>query len=87
MFLVRRLPSRSLLSRTLPFRTLVALPFSCSMSTDKSDAQKDITKWASNDGHFRRQVSSFRDLIEEGGKFEPEKGERRRNGRMILMKY
>jgi putative glutathione S-transferase len=45
------------------------------MSTeDKSDAQKNITKWASTDGHFRRQVSSFRDVIEKGGKFEPEKG-------------
>lgn len=44
------------------------------MSADKSEAQKDITKWASTDGHFRRQVSSFRDVIEKGGKFEPEKG-------------
>ena len=76
MFLIRRLPSRSLLSRTcaLPVKTLVAPPRSRSMSTDKSEAQKDITKWASTDGHFRRQVSSFRDVIEEGGKFEPEKG-------------
>ncbi|KAF8761689.1 Glutathione S-transferase [Rhizoctonia solani] len=45
------------------------------MSTqDKSDAQKNITKWASTDGHFRRQVSSFRDIIEKDGKFQPEKG-------------
>ncbi|KDN46014.1 hypothetical protein RSAG8_04521, partial [Rhizoctonia solani AG-8 WAC10335] len=44
------------------------------MSQEKSEAQKDITKWASSDGHFRRQVSSFRDTIEKGGKFEPEKG-------------
>ncbi|KAF8609422.1 glutathione S-transferase [Ceratobasidium sp. AG-I] len=71
MFLVRR----SLLPRTcaLPVKTLVAPPRFYSMSTDKSEAQKDITKWASTDGHFRRQVSSFRDVIEEGGKFEPEK--------------
>jgi putative glutathione S-transferase len=34
-----------------------------------------ITKWASGDGSFKRQVSSFRDHIEEGGKFAPEKGE------------
>jgi len=31
--------------------------------------------WASDDGSFKRQVSSFRDVIEKGGKFEPEKGE------------
>lgn len=40
------------------------------MSTDK----KDITSWASKDGSFKRQVSSFRDFIEPGGKFAPEKG-------------
>lgn len=34
-----------------------------------------ITNWASNDGSFKRQTSSFRDAIEKGGKFEPEKGE------------
>ena len=34
-----------------------------------------ITGWASGDGSFKRQVSSFRDHIEEGGKFAPEKGE------------
>lgn len=34
-----------------------------------------ITAWADKDGSFKRQVSSFRDRIEEGGKFAPEKGE------------
>jgi hypothetical protein len=34
-----------------------------------------ITSWADKDGSFKRQVSSFRDHIEEGGKFAPEKGE------------
>jgi len=34
----------------------------------------DITKWASEDGHFRRQVSTFRDAIEKGGRYEPEAG-------------
>lgn len=34
-----------------------------------------ITSWASGkDGSFKRQESSFRDVIEKGGKFEPEKG-------------
>ncbi|CAE6446320.1 unnamed protein product [Rhizoctonia solani] len=71
MLLVRRLPrtvlriNPNLLRLTVTART---------MSQDKSEAQKDITKWASTDGHFRRQVSSFRDVIEKGGKFEPEKG-------------
>ena len=40
------------------------------MAGDKSN----ITSWASNDGSFKRQTSSFRDVIEKGGKFEPEKG-------------
>lgn len=33
----------------------------------------DITKWASGDGHFRRQASTFRDVIAAGGDFVPEK--------------
>lgn len=40
------------------------------MSTDK----KDITNWAGKDGSFKRQASSFRDFIEPGGRFAPEKG-------------
>lgn len=65
-----------------------------------SQQQKDITKWASADGEFKRQVrplfllcsprrstladlahtphmiqvSSFRDVVEQGGKYAPEKG-------------
>lgn len=40
-----------------------------------SDSYKDgSTKWASNDGQFRRQTSSFRDDIKKGGEFEPESG-------------
>lgn len=35
-----------------------------------------ITDWADKkDGAFKRQISSFRDHIEEGGNFAPEKGE------------
>lgn len=42
------------------------------MSTEKNG----ITEWASkDDGAFKRQVSSFRDEIKEGGRFSPEKGE------------
>ncbi|CAO3680872.1 unnamed protein product [Umbelopsis vinacea] len=33
------------------------------MSTTSSKPQPNITKWASNDGEFRRQVSSFRDTV------------------------
>lgn len=44
-------------------------------SADKSSGDKKITGWASEDGSFKRQSSSFRDVIEKGGKFEPEKGE------------
>ncbi|GAA5824259.1 hypothetical protein JCM11251_001584 [Rhodosporidiobolus azoricus] len=42
--------------------------------SNNSEGQKDITKWASKDGQFRRQASSFRDKIEVNGKFPPEKG-------------
>lgn len=46
-----------------------------SHSTSKMAGDKsNITSWASNDGSFKRQTSSFRDVIEKGGKFEPEKG-------------
>lgn len=46
------------------------------MSGNKDDNKNsDITKWASEkDGSFKRQVSKFRDAIEKGGKFAPEKG-------------
>ncbi|EGG06960.1 uncharacterized protein MELLADRAFT_35938 [Melampsora larici-populina 98AG31] len=37
-------------------------------------SRKEITTWASEDGHFRRQASSFRDQISNEGKFKPEKG-------------
>lgn len=46
------------------------LPHCRTMSTEN----KDITSWASKDGSFKRQASSFRDFIEPGGKFAPEKG-------------
>ncbi|GAA5887439.1 hypothetical protein JCM5296_007141 [Sporobolomyces johnsonii] len=36
--------------------------------------QNDITSWASKDGEFRRQQSTFRDSIEPNGNFPPEKG-------------
>ncbi|WWC58022.1 uncharacterized protein I303_100557 [Kwoniella dejecticola CBS 10117] len=39
-----------------------------------SNAQKDITSWADKSGSFKRQVSSFRDVIEPNGQFPPEKG-------------
>ncbi|GAA5999028.1 glutathione S-transferase family protein [Rhodotorula paludigena] len=39
-----------------------------------ADDKRDITKWASKDGQFRRQASSFRDQIQVGGKFPPEEG-------------
>lgn len=43
--------------------------------TAGADKKEGITGWASKDGSFKRQTSSFRDVIEPGGKFEPEKGE------------
>jgi len=44
-----------------------------SQSQDK-DKNSDILKWASKDGEFNRQVSSFREVIQDGSKFAPEKG-------------
>lgn len=41
---------------------------------EHGDAQKNILAWASKDGAFRRQASSFRNVIEKGGEFPPEKG-------------
>lgn len=38
-------------------------------------AQADISIFKNaDDGHFRRAASSYRDVIEKGGRFEPEKG-------------
>ncbi|WRT63620.1 uncharacterized protein IL334_000543 [Kwoniella shivajii] len=39
-----------------------------------SEEKQEITSWASKSGDFKRQVSSFRDVIEPNGKFPPEKG-------------
>lgn len=39
-----------------------------------TNSQKDITAWASKDGQFRRQSSTFRDSISKDGKFKAEKG-------------
>ncbi|GAA5963296.1 hypothetical protein JCM8115_000966 [Rhodotorula mucilaginosa] len=39
-----------------------------------TNSQKDITSWASKDGQFRRQSSTFRDSISKDGKFKAEKG-------------
>ncbi|KAL7419700.1 S-glutathionyl-(chloro)hydroquinone reductase [Cryptotrichosporon argae] len=45
------------------------------MAHTNEGSKKGITDWADkSDGSFKRQVSSFRDAIEEGGKFPPEKG-------------
>ena len=47
------------------------------VSTPGAGDQTDFTKLPrSEDGSFKRQVSSFRDTIEKGGggKFEPEPG-------------
>lgn len=57
--------------RIHPFTATSALR---SISTS-TPATMGITDWANKDGAFKRQVSSFRDHIEEGGKFAPEKGE------------
>jgi glutathionyl-hydroquinone reductase len=47
---------------------------SSNITRNMSTGKQGITAWADKDGAFKRQVSSFRDRIEEGGKFAPEKG-------------
>jgi len=45
------------------------------MSTEKQEQDYGkITSWASKDGEFRRQQSTFRNSIEKNGQFPPEKG-------------
>lgn len=44
------------------------------MSAAANATKDDITKWASEDGHFRRQASTFRDVIGPGSDFAAEKG-------------
>jgi hypothetical protein len=63
--------------RTASFRPITTTPkrqFNMSTSTSNSTSTDFKPNWASEDGSFKRQVSSFRDAIEKGGKFEPEKG-------------
>jgi hypothetical protein len=64
--------------RTASVRPTTITPtrrFNMSTSTSTSNSTDFKPNWASEDGSFKRQVSSFRDSIEKGGKFEPEKGE------------
>ena len=55
---------------------------SLAMATQRDvSAQSDISKMqAEGDGSFKRKPSTFRNFIEKGGKFEPEKGERMPSG-------
>lgn len=62
------------LSRTFTSPPRIAFLHPGTMSKQAGATQKDITKFASDDGHFRRQESSFRETIKEGGRFPPEKG-------------
>lgn len=57
-----------------PFSTLpTSIRRTMASSSDKNSSP-NILKWASKDGEFKRQVSSFRDAIQKGGEFPPEKG-------------
>jgi putative glutathione S-transferase len=43
-----------------------------SNTTEGKTQANEITKWASDDGHFRRQASTFRDYVTKDGPFTPE---------------
>lgn len=60
-------------SQSFPTRLFTTTTSTMSPASDP-DKNSDILKWADNGGEFKRQVSAFRDVIEEGGKFAPEKG-------------
>ncbi|KAJ3292443.1 S-glutathionyl-(chloro)hydroquinone reductase [Rhizoclosmatium sp. JEL0117] len=44
------------------------------MATTTAIPDAKLYKWASPDGEFRRQVSSFRDTVSKTGRFQPEAG-------------
>jgi len=69
--LLTSLPFRSSLTHWKSINLRVAY---MSSPSAPSKENHDITKWASKDGHFRRQPSTFRDMISTQGEFAPEKG-------------
>lgn len=74
---VRSLVGRAQLSRSQRELNTVSHCLRRLHNTTMTQQQKDITKWASDDGSFKRQTSAFRDAItkpSEGGKFPAEKG-------------
>ena len=74
MFLLPRSAS-TLLARTGAKAPEELDEMATSDSRDVS-GQSNIAKMASaEDGSFKRKASTFRNTIEKGGRFEPEKGE------------
>lgn len=56
------------------FVPIVSSPFQIKRSIYTSRITMGISNYASQDGEFRRKPSSFRNHIEVGGKYPPEKG-------------
>jgi hypothetical protein len=73
----RLLTRPALANATAQRRSPIATTYNQIRTMSTSDEKDKITSWASKDGSFKRQTSAFRDSIEKGGKFEPEKGEYR----------
>jgi hypothetical protein len=71
----RLLTQTALANAATPRRLSIATTHYQIRTMSTSDEKDKITSWASKDGSFKRQTSAFRDSIEKGGKFEPEKGE------------
>jgi hypothetical protein len=71
----RLLTRPALANAATPRRLPIATTYHRIRNMSTSDEKDKITSWASKDGSFKRQTSAFRDSIEKGGKFEPEKGE------------
>lgn len=68
--MIHRLP------RIVPTLSAISLAASIRPLSSSAIINMGITDWADKkDGAFKRQISSFRDHIEEGGNFAPEKGE------------
>lgn len=61
---------KTFINQSLPKTTTVQ-----TMTTKDTTLQSDITKMKpEKDGSFKRLDASFRDIIEKGGRFEPEAG-------------
>src|SRR5271170_5524340 len=66
-----QLVQRTFWTRILP--SIISSPFQTNHTFSTSAIKMGISNYASTDGEFRRKASSFRNHIQVGGKYPPEK--------------